>query len=959
MAQPPPTFTFIEAADRERRVPVASLLPQAATIAADLRARVPKGSVVGLVFRSEPILVLAWIACLHAGLRPLVMQYPTKKQSRLYWLDSVSHTIARSGLAALLCDEYCESLGVGQLTPTVTLPPLERIPAAPASEVPAEVLPAQFAIMQLSSGTTGFRKAIEFRSDDLRRHVLDYNQALGLDPAKDRIVSWLPLYHDMGYVACFVMPLILGIDTVMMDPMTWVQEPGLLFHAIEKHAGTVVYLPNFGFEVMSRAAPRPMPSMRLWISCSEPVSPATSRRFLERIGAPESAFAPCYAMAENIFAVSLGRGIRTAPIEGRDVISCGAPIPGVEIKLVEEEIWVRSPTSLRNYVGAEDIRDADGFYPTGDLGQLIEGELYVTGRKHDLLIQAGRKFMLSDIDLIVNEAFPEVKGRVATVTVEDERLGTQKPLVLIEAADFYRRRDMEAVAERIRGASGLDQVEVAYVPPRFLTKTSSGKINRKKSAQDWLARLARPEAGGPAGAQVEAEFRHYYGHLDWDAPVGSLLDSLSLTVLRIILGDAGIAYDATRSLNGFLAEATGGTAAAEKPEAIYIVSLADAGSLRFLKPEHIERLSRLLGAPVVLEHVCLPPSAIILSDLVFQDWFLPRVDRTDYAVVERQLNKLRRASLILVDDVAEMLFPPAQVYGVLSHAFERDPRADLIAVRWQRYPQLHHRLPVTVVSGADLPLEDRTETIARLSDYLGTPIFRMAFLANMAEFTKGWDYRPFDARPRGAMARYYAQPADLVAALAAWIKARPQPLKRTAETAAQPLEISDLAHFCSRVSDREAIERVLARYERFCIVGQDSSIPYLAPRIAQLGKSLVRAGSYAPDVIGPLQDSFDCMLICGPQGRYPITKPAVALMAAESERQTWNIADAEITKLVFVVPSSQAPQSGTDWLTPPRMARDADREVFAALRQGVRDFHLRQRRRVVERRKRLAAASPS
>jgi acyl-CoA synthetase (AMP-forming)/AMP-acid ligase II len=502
---------------------------------------------------------------------------------------------------------------VGQLTQAVVLPPLEAIPAAPAGEVPGEVLPAQFAIMQLSSGTTGFRKAIEFRSDDLRRHVQDYNGALGLDPGRDRIVSWLPLYHDMGYVACFVMPLILGIDTVMMDPMTWVQDPGLLFHAIEKHSGTVVYMPNFGFEVMSRAEPRPLPSMRLWVSCSEPVSAATSRRFLERIGAPESSFAPCYAMAENIFAVSLGRGIRTASIEGRDVVSCGAPIPGVEIKLLEEEIWVRSPTSLRNYVGAEDIRDADGFYPTGDLGRVIEGELYVTGRKHDLLIQAGRKFMLSDIDLIVNEAFPEVKGRVATVTVEDERLGTQKPLVLIEAADFYRRRDMEAVAERIRGASGLDQVEVAYVPPRFLTKTSSGKINRKKSAQDWLARQAKPLAGGPPGAQVEAEFRHYYGHLDWDAPVGNLLDSLSLTVLRIILGDAGIAYDPRRSLNAFLAEETGAAPAGDKPEAIYIVSLADAGSLRFLRPEHIERLSRLLGAPVVLEHVCLPPSAIIVS----------------------------------------------------------------------------------------------------------------------------------------------------------------------------------------------------------------------------------------------------------------------------------------------------------------------------------------------------------
>jgi hypothetical protein len=137
--------------------------------------------------------------------------------------------------------------------------------------------------------------------------------------------------------------------------------------------------------------------------------------------------------------------------------------------------------------------------------------------------------------------------------------------------------------------------------------------------------------------------------------VGGLLDSLSLTVLRIILADAGVAYDPDRSLDDILAAAGGERQGADGQDAIHIVSLADAGSLRHLQPEHVERLSRLLGAPVVIEHLCLPPSPILLSDLVFQEWFLPRVDRADYAAVERQLNKLRRASLILVDDVAEIL----------------------------------------------------------------------------------------------------------------------------------------------------------------------------------------------------------------------------------------------------------------------------------------------------------------
>src|SRR6185437_66815 len=96
---------------------------------------------------------------------------------------------------------------------------------------------------------------------------------------EDRIVSWLPLYHDMGYIACFVMPIMLGIDVVMIDPVTWVSRPALLFDAIQQCGGTVCYMPNFGFELMSRQGSRVLPGVRHWISCSEPISEATGRRF--------------------------------------------------------------------------------------------------------------------------------------------------------------------------------------------------------------------------------------------------------------------------------------------------------------------------------------------------------------------------------------------------------------------------------------------------------------------------------------------------------------------------------------------------------------------------------------------------------------------------------------------------------------------------------------------------------
>ncbi|MCR0983684.1 AMP-binding protein [Roseomonas populi] len=951
-----PTFVFVEANGSELTLPLGGLRPRIAGLASDLQRQVAQGSVVGLMFRSEPILVLAWLACLHAGLRPLVMQYPTTKQSREYWRASVANTVERAGLAALLCDEYCVSLGMPEGARAIVLPRFEDIPAAPEGTALPALLPESFAIVQLSSGTTGFRKAVEFRSDDLRRHVADYNETLRLEPGRDCVVSWLPLYHDMGYVACFVMPLLLGIDVVMMDPMTWVRNPVMLFDAVERHRGTVTYMPNFGFEVMARAEPRPLPSVRHWISCSEPVSAVTTRRFMERIGAPDETFSACYAMAENIFAVSFSRGLVTRTIDGREVVSCGRPITGVEVKVVEDELWVRSPTSLRNYMGGDDIRDAEGFYPTGDLGQIIEGELHVTGRKQDLITQAGRKFMLSDIDLAVNEAFPEVKGRVAAVQVYDERLGTQKPLVLIEDKDFFLRRDTDAVADAIRDATGLDQMEVAFVPPRFLTKTSSGKINRKKSAQDWAAHLEQKSGAAVQGASVETELRHYYEHLPWDVPVRGILDSLSLTVLRIILNDAGIAFDPDATLDDFVRQGAGG---AEKAEAeyLYIVSLADRGTLKHITPQHIEALSRRLKIPVVLEHLCLPPAAVTLSDLVFQDYFLPRVDRADYAVVERQLNKLRRASLILVDDVAEMVFPPAQVYGALSHNLERDPRADLITVRWQRYPQMHQKLPLTVVSGRDLPFRHRSDTIMRLGAYLKTPVFRIATLRETAEFTDDWEHRLFEEFPDRADARLHLQPGAFMQGLASWIEALPKPPKRQSGVPVTALEMSDLSHFCSRIVDRDSVDKVLDRFDRFCIVGQECSVPYVARRLEELGKPYVRSPSYAPDALAPLSDSFDCILICGAQGRYAIEKPAVALMAADPTQNTWNFPDPSFETMTFVVPQTRAPATGQDWYVSFALERGGDDAVFRALRQALREQGIAARKRVESRRALAKAGS--
>jgi acyl-CoA synthetase (AMP-forming)/AMP-acid ligase II len=886
------------------------------------------GMPVGLMFPTGPDLLLAWLACVLAGAEPLVMQYPTARQTRAYWEESVRNTVAVTGLRLILADAPSAARDLASMAPVLDAASLAALPAM--ENTPFEI--ADFAILQLSSGTTGHRKAMRLSGAALARHVADYNAVLGLGAA-DVIVSWLPLYHDMGYVACFVMPLLLGIKVVMMDPITWVGSPHLLLDAIETHAGTHCYMPNFGFEVMARQPARALPSMRAWISCSEPVSPATARKFIAHFGLHQQQFAACYAMAENAFAVTFGRGLATRVIDDVEVASCGAPIPGVALKLVEGEIFVRSPASIAHYIGAADMRDADGAYATGDLGVLENGQLFVTGRRQDVLIQAGRKFMLSDIDLALNRLFPDIRGRAAALAMNDPRLGTERPVVLIEAIDFYQRQDTAELAQQaLRAATGLEQIEIFYVPPRFLTKTSSGKINRKLSARHWQAVLDRRTRAGAPPLDISAQLRAAFPRMDPARPVSHILDSLSLTVLRIILAEGGLAYDAAASLQDIEARAANRAPPGPAAEGIRIVSLADRQTIARLTERHIDALCARLGCPVTLEHVCLPPSPIILSDLVFTDYLLARLDSSAFSDVEAALDKLRNASLILVDDAAEMRLPPNQAYGVLSHHLERDPRADLITLRWQQYARQHHKLPLTYVAGRDLPLEDRNFALQRLGAYLRKPIFRIAGSAGFAEFTTGWELRAFEHQ--GGQAA--VNPQLLTDALARFILAQAGDVPRVKLPGASKLAMLDLGHFCSHFAHQPSIDKLLAAYSRFCIAGQDSSIPYIRRKLAESGKWFRSVPSYAPEILATITEPYDCLLICGAWGDYPIETPAAAIMfVADTGARCLNITDPELARLNFKRNAKHDPPSAEDWFNPGPLHRNWKIDAWAEERDSI------------------------
>jgi hypothetical protein len=227
----------------------------------------------------------------------------------------------------------------------------------------------------------------------------------------------------------------------------------------------------------------------------------------------------------------------------------------------------------------------------------------------------------------------------------------------------------------------------------------------------------------------------------------------------------------------------------------------------------------------------------------------------------------------------------------------------LVAVRWQRYTSEHHRLPLGVVAGIDIPLSAATKTLNQLSRYLGTPIFRIAVVPGFDKFTEGWEFRSPGCYRTGV------DPTALILALGEWIKRTGnQPKLRTLRTGRR-LFVSDLPHFCSHMVNKKAVDLILGHFESFCIAGQPSSIPYVRRELERLGKDYCATPSHAMPALENLIGSFECLLLCGPVGKLGIDVPVVALQHAEVAWRTRNLKglEARLPRL------HDTPVSSSDW----------------------------------------------
>ncbi len=548
------------------RISYAELLEGAAAWAGHLAGGgVEPGDRVFLILPTERAFYEAYWGILLAGAVP-VPAYPPVRMGRIdEYLDNLAGMVGVAGARIVVTNPVIRPL-IRPLEGRVTggvrfVVPGEVTPGGRAPGV--EPAPDDLALLQFTSGSTGNQKGVMLTHANLLANLRAIGH--GIRPRPDDVaVSWLPLYHDMGLIGLMLGSLYFGVPLVATSPIDFLRKPVRWIRMLSEHRATLTAGPNFAYSLVARKARESdlegadLSRLRVALCGAEPIHPATiqafTRRF-ERYGFRPEAFFPAYGLAENTLAVSFmplgeppriervyadlleaeGRAERCNNGKGkaREVVSVGLPLPTVEVAVVDEagrplpegrrgEVVVRGPSVMAGYfrnpeATAETLRD--GWLHTGDLGFFLDGHLYVSGRKKDLVIKAGRNYFAEDLEAAAAQVEGVRPGGVCAFSVARADRGTEEVILVAEVRDSGSRDLEDAIRRRVSEATGCRPDRVVLVPARTLPKTSSGKIQRFR-ARAWYLDGSLEHRGGERSTTglvtyAKAWLRERLGRVGW------------------------------------------------------------------------------------------------------------------------------------------------------------------------------------------------------------------------------------------------------------------------------------------------------------------------------------------------------------------------------------------------------------------------------------------------------------
>ncbi len=390
--------------------------------------------------------------------------------------------------------------------------------------------PERLAVLQFTSGSTADPKGVMLPNRTICANLDAIALATELDIHSDVMVSWLPLYHDMGLVGFAMLPLSTGVDVVIGAPQDFLGAPVRWLEWLSTFGGTATAGPNFSWVLATRAlrnaSDLDLSRLRIALNGAEPVDPDAVERFVEAAvphGMHPGAVFPAFGMAEVVIGATFPAplsGLRSddvnrrvleteryaAPVddpgdavEVQRLARLGRPLEGLEIRIVDPEtgtpraerevgeLEIRGTSVTPGYYGRPDLSDElfhDGYLRTGDLAYVVDGELVVCGRIKDVIIVGGRNVFPEDVERAVGTIDGVRAGNVIAFGVPGR--GKEGVVVVAETRSEDVATTRRSVAERVRQAVGLPPKDIVLVEPGTLPKTSSGKLQRGLCRQRYL-----------------------------------------------------------------------------------------------------------------------------------------------------------------------------------------------------------------------------------------------------------------------------------------------------------------------------------------------------------------------------------------------------------------------------------------------------------------------------------------
>ena len=497
-------------------------------------AGIGKEDRVALIAETGPDFAALFCACIYVGAWPVPLPLPTTFGGKENFIDQLSIQLQSCDPKILLYPEEIAEMAAAAATrqgcAAESWQDFGQRPA-PACDLPT-ANPDDICYLQYSSGSTRFPTGVAVTHRALLHNLYGHATTMNLGQ-NDRCVSWLPWYHDMGLVGCFLSLIANQVSADYIKPDAFARRPLAWLDMISRNPGnTLSYSPTFGYDICARrissqsnvAERFDLSRWRIAGNGADMIRPDVMQNFVNAFapaGFKASSFTPSYGLAEAVLAVTVmppGEGIRvelveeerlsgaprdiSRPARYRAIVNCGKPLPDMEVAIRGEDghsradhqigkVWCRGPSVMHSYFRNPEATDdclVDGWLDTGDMGYTANGYLFIVGRAKDMIIINGKNHWPQDIEWAVEQLPGFNHGDIAAFAIVMEN-GEEAPAVLVHCRvsdPIERLRLREQIADKVRSVTGMSCI-VELVPPKTLPRTSSGKLSRAKAKKLYLA----------------------------------------------------------------------------------------------------------------------------------------------------------------------------------------------------------------------------------------------------------------------------------------------------------------------------------------------------------------------------------------------------------------------------------------------------------------------------------------